>query len=255
MNITKKKKLQELPGEEIESITIDKVPTGVSNALFIKIYQKSQMETGGLAYKLKFKVHAKVMITANIDVEDKICNGQIGMIEHIKYDDIGRIKKIYLKMEDTNIGIKMMNSDNYGRLHSLVPIEMIEKEFQINKNRASSPSIKRLQFPLVLSWAYTVHKVQGKTFQEIVFSFNLMKQKRFNSGQVYVGISRVTTLSGLYLTGLLNKNSIKHDQRATDEYRRMRLNSSLNLNETSIPTLYIILLTFASLMCGLLQST
>ena len=132
---------------------------------------------------------------------------------------------------------------------------MIEEEFQINKNRASSPSIKRLQFPLVLSWAYTVHKVQGKTFQEIVFSFNLMKQKRFNSGQVYVGISRVTTLSGLYLTGLLNKNSIKHDQRATDEYRRMRLNWSLNLNETSIPTLYIILLTFASLMCGLLQST
>ena len=50
-------------------------------------------------------------------------------------------------MEDDNIGKNAMNSDNYGRSNGLVPIEMVEKEFKINKYRASSPSIKRLQFP------------------------------------------------------------------------------------------------------------
>ena len=35
------------------------------------------MDTGGLAYKLALKLNAKVMITTNINVEDKLCNGQI----------------------------------------------------------------------------------------------------------------------------------------------------------------------------------
>lgn len=36
------------------------------------------------------------------------------------------------------------------------------------------------QFPLVLSWERTVHKIQGLSFKEAVVSFELEGQKSFN---------------------------------------------------------------------------
>ena len=227
VNSHNQQKLDELPGNKIELIAIDKLPSNITDAVLDKIYQRSQMDTGGLAYKLALKLNAKVMITTNINVEDKLCNGQIGVVRYIKYDRNENIQKIYLQMEEPEVGIKMMQTDNYARIHKLVPIERVEKEIKIKKNKPSSPIIKRLQFPLILSWACTVHKVQGKTFPKIVFSFQLLKQRRFNSGQVYVALSRVTSLEGLYLTGQFNKNSITFDQRAYNEYEYMRNNLKL----------------------------
>ena len=83
--------------------------------------------------------------------------------------------------------------------------------------KSSSPEIKRTQFPLMLAWACTVHKVQGKQFKECVISFDLLKQRSWNSGQMYVALSRVTSLDGLYLIGEYNSSAIKADPRATIE--------------------------------------
>ena len=77
----------------------------------------------------------------------------------------------------------------------------------------------------MLAWACTVHKVQGKQFKEIVISFNLFKQR--NNGQMYVALSRVTSLDGLYLTGEYNASAIKADPRATIEYNNMRENYAM----------------------------
>ena len=46
-----------------------------------------------------------------------------------------------------------------------------------------------MQFPITLAWACTVYKVQGLTLHKIVISFELVKQRFFNYGQVYVAIS------------------------------------------------------------------
>ena len=221
-------KLDELPGNEIELKAIDKLPSNITDSVLNRVYERSQMDTGGLAYNMFIKMNSKVMLTTNINVEDKLCNGQIGVIRHIKYDSTNRPNKIYLQMEDEGVGIRTMQTDSYARNNNLVPIERVEKEIKIKKNRPSSPLIKRLQFPLILSWACTVHKVQGKTFPKIVFSFQLLKQKRFNTGQVYVALSRVTSLQGLYLTGTFSRKSIKFDQRASNEYENMRNNSKLD---------------------------
>ena len=82
----------------------------------------------------------------------------------------------------------------------------------------------------MLSWACTVHKFQGLSLDKAVISFDLLKQRSFNYGQMYVALSRVTSLNGLYLTGEYKSSAIKADPRAIHEYDRMREESFITPN-------------------------
>ena len=143
---------------------------------------------------------------------------------HLKQDSNGNVSTIYLKMDNKSAGLQAIRSDTYGSQHNLVPIRRIEREISINSKSACSPTIKRLQFPIILSWASTIHKVQRKTFQKVVVCYDLFKQRTFNPGQIYVALSHVTSLDGLYLTGSYNRKALKVDQWATEQYDYMRKN-------------------------------
>ena len=54
----------------------------------------------------------------------------------------------------------------------------------------------RKQFPLVLSWAFTIHKSQGKTLDQVVI--DLGKSEKC-SGMTLVALSRVRRLNDLLL--------------------------------------------------------
>ena len=56
-----------------------------------------------------------------------------------------------------------------------------------------------MQFPLTFSWACTVHKLQGLSLGEGVVSFELVKQKSFNQGQIHVALSRISSIKKMYL--------------------------------------------------------
>ena len=75
---------------------------------------------------------------------------------------------------------------------------------------------------MTLAWACTVHKVQGLTLSKVVFSFDLLRQRKFNFGQGYVALSRVRRLSDLFLTGDISESSIRVDPRVEIEYQRLR---------------------------------
>ena len=85
--------------------------------------------------------------------------------------------------------------------------------FGLRKNK-QQPSVKRTQFPLTLSWACTVHKVQGLSLAEGVVSFKLEKQKSFNRGQIYVALSRISSINKMYLIGSYNKAELKVNKSA-----------------------------------------
>ena len=200
---------------------LDQIPRDVPTSLLESALGRKQSETGGLARVLKLKVGAKVMITSNIDIDDRLINGQIGMVTNIIAGN-GAVSKIYIKFEDPIAGLNKKSIDPYGRINDVVPIDRTETDIHIKKNILSSPAIKRTQFPLKLSWACTVHKVQGLSLKEIVVSFELFRQRSFNPGQLYVALSRVTNLSGLFLTGIFNNQAFKADKQAFAEYERLR---------------------------------
>ena len=216
---------------------IDILPKNVQPSVINKVLNRSQMETGGLARILELKVNARVMLTSNIDVPDKLSNGQIGTVFHIKVNSNQAVTKIYIKFDDDSAGLKKIGTDKFARQNNCIPIERVEAKIKVRTTKLSSPEIKRTQFPLMLAWACTVHKVQGKQFKEIVISFNLFKQRSWNNGQMYVALSRVTSLDGLYLTGEYNASAIKADPRATIEYNNLRENYAMKPIDACCATL------------------
>ena len=93
--------------------------------------------------------------------------------------------------------------------------------FGLRKNK-QQPSVKRIQFPLTLSWACTINKVQGLSLAEGVVSFHLEKQNSFNQGQIYVALSRISGMNKMYLIGSYNKATLKVNESAKKDYERLR---------------------------------
>ena len=98
---------------------------------------------------LKLKIGAKVMLTVNIGIQDRLINGQTGNIRHIEFAE-GTVHKVYVKFSDEQAGLKAMRSSYVGTQNSWVPIEKCETEISVRKGSALS-TIKRTQFPLTLA--------------------------------------------------------------------------------------------------------
>ena len=68
------------------------------------------------------------------------------------------------------------------------------------------------QYPIRLAWAITVHKSQGLTLQKAVVDLN----QSFAPGQVYVALSRCTSIDGLVLRSKLSIENVITDRRVVD---------------------------------------
>ena len=239
--------LNEISSDLYSIKAIDEIPRKIHMSNIQRALNKNQSETGGLAGILSIKVNAKVMLTININIDDRLINGQMGTVCKINTDNEGQIVKVYIKFDDEKAGLKLINSnDVIAKRNNWVPIERVEASIKLKVNKDSSPIIKRTQFPLKLSWPCTVHKVQGLSLAHAVVCFDLNKQRTFNYGQMYVALSRVTSLKGIFLTGQYKRNCIKSNPKTVLEYDRLR-------NET-IEDLGILPLEEASLTISLLNT-
>ena len=94
----------------------------------------------------------------------------------------------------------------------------------MEKHAWSSDKIPGVSFtgiPLILSWAMTIHKSQGSTLDAAIIDLG---PGVFAVGQSYVGLSRVRTLEGVYLTAFSDKG-VKASPKVRAFYEDLKNNS------------------------------
>jgi len=155
-----------------------------------KEFEMEQMiNNNTLSQKLNLKKGCAVMCTANIDMDNGICNGSQGVI----LDFIGENR--LPKVKFTNgiqkvLGYHYIQHDEY-------------------------PCLTIAQYPLCMAWALTIHKIQGATLDMAQIDIG---QSIFEYGQTYVGLSRIRSLDGLYLSSFYS-NRIKANPKVKQFYR------------------------------------
>ena len=55
------------------------------------------------------------MLTINIDLQDRLVNGQLGTIKYINFDMYSNFTKVYIKFDDCKAGLKKINTDAFGK--------------------------------------------------------------------------------------------------------------------------------------------
>lgn len=144
---------------------------------------------------LQLKVGAQVMFIKNdLDKSKRYFNGKIGTVT--KLED----ERIFVQCADepNEIEVKKDKWEN-------IRYDLNKTTRQLEEKLLGAFS----QYPLRLAWAITIHKSQGLTFEKAIIDAG----KSFAAGQVYVALSRCTSLEGMVLQSRINTDSLRTDQR------------------------------------------
>ena len=154
-------------------------------------------------------VGARVICIANTD---SAVNGQMGTVKEINWDDVvvewdnGKTNKVKAyEWEVTRQDIKKLTDDR-GKI--------------IRSELTSKVILTVSQLPLKLAYAITIHKSQGETIDKI----NVMPQT-FETGQLYVALSRCTNVKGIRLQRPLKASDVLCDQTITNWYKTQEVNN------------------------------
>ena len=160
---------------------------------------------------LQLKEGAQVMFIRNDKSEERrYYNGKIATVKKIDSE-----------------GIHVVFADSQYEL-------LLEKETWSNIRYSYNQENERIdeeklgsftQYPVRLAWAITIHKSQGLTFQHAMIDAG----DSFAPGQVYVALSRCTSLDGLVLHSKILSSSISTDKQVLAFARREADDEELSL--------------------------
>ena len=140
-------------------------------------------DAGGLEPIIHLAHGARVMLISNLWVEAGLVNGSMGTVQAICYPT-GCPPSLPTAV--------MVQFDSYSAPtlpDGTVPIVPIRRTWS-----NCGKSCSRLQIPLKLAWAITIHKAQGLTLNKVVIDIG---SKEFSTGLTFVACSRVRHLTDL----------------------------------------------------------
>lgn len=168
---------------------------------------------------LKLKVGAHVMFTKN-DEKRRWVNGSLGVVRAL----------------DSGAGIRVeMLSESRGQIHEVGRATWHTFGYRYDSASDSIVSEQRgdyVQYPLALAWAVTIHKSQGKTLDQVFIDLG---GGAFESGQVYVALSRCRELEGICLARELRGSDIICDPLIRDFYLTLHDLSQQGADEQAQP--------------------
>ncbi len=132
---------------------------------------------------LKLKVNSRIMFTTN-DPAKRWVNGSLGVITKIEKQGLQKYPHLIVELEDGST------------------VEVAQHKWEIFEYRLDNGKFDETvvgsysQYPITLAWAVTIHKAQGKTFDNVLIDIGW---GAFAHGQMYVALSRCTTLNGITL--------------------------------------------------------
>ena len=202
--------------------------------------KKRTIEPTPYLQTLKVKIGCRVMLVANIDVMDLLCNGSIGTLMAMGRDKNGDISVMMVKFDCRDSGREMRRC--HPKLTSSLPeCTPIFKQLHKYSTSKSTKGVKAKvatvhQFPLILSFASTTHKIQGQT---IVAPRKAAIDLRsvFGANQSYVMLGRVQKLEQLFLIGSLAEGKIYANKGAKDQLAILK-DRSVNKNPSSWEKFY-----------------
>ncbi len=143
---------------------------------------------------IKLKTGARVMLLVNLDFKAGLVNGSCGSVLALNEDGV--------TVEFDNGTIREIGRETF--------------EYYYNDKVIAT----REQFPLKLAYAVTIHKSQGMTLEKLYVDC----KRIFERGQAYVAMSRVKTLSGLYLENF-SKELVLSDEKVVEFYKNLEIES------------------------------
>jgi ATP-dependent DNA helicase PIF1 len=142
------------------------------------------------------------MCTVNLDMTAGICNGSQGVVTDFLIKDT-----IQIPIVRFSNGVVREIGRHYWQSEDI-------------------PCVAVGQYPLVLAWALTIHKIQGTTLTNAEIDIG---NRIFEYGQSYVALSRVKSLDGLYLSEF-NPERIGANPIVIEFYKKMQ-----ETNENTTP--------------------
>lgn len=145
---------------------------------------------------LKLKQGALVMFVKN---GDKWHNGSMGRIEHLGAKEI-----IVQLVDDDKNDLVVVKPEKWAKIEY-----SRDENDRIVENEIGSYK----QFPLMLGYAMTIHKSQGKTLGKVVIDIS---RGAFAHGQTYVALSRTRHANDMHIVKPLRHQDIIFDERILD---------------------------------------
>lgn len=157
-------------------------------------------------FELNLKEGAQVMFLKNDLVQRRYYNGKIGVVKELTKD------KIIVDCDGTEIEVAKETWDN--------------SRYTLNRGDGKLEQVilgTFTQYPLRLAWAITIHKSQGLTFEKVMIDAGAA----FSSGQVYVALSRCTSLEGIVLLSKISPSAIHSNENVIKGQQSLAYKGSL----------------------------